>query len=324
MSQQLLALAAWHYTAGVVPSYGVPSLTSSLKRCDSSSECRLPDRSRSVDRYIRLWLDDDLTRTERWRRAAKGIFHNRVPRKFRFWAVVHWFCRNALAASGPAVAFYYGSVTRNTAYIAALALFLASAVVWFFGLLADRKSQPDETEALVRFGDLLSALKTTSATNANRGDAIKACLGILQIFGRRIAKTEKEDLAVSLIVYEGNSTSKMMIRHRNPGSTRPVNRQIDAVSVLGHHACQKDGAPRVLHDTKDFKGTLRSPTQSKVDYRSILVIPISVTSQNGVRVKGFVSIDCRRPYAFYGNRSDEIVVTCQPIIDQLSVLLKRE
>jgi hypothetical protein len=240
--------------------------------------------------------------------------------------ILYWLSRHALAAASPLVALYYGSIGKTTAYFAAAALFGINILVGFIGLAAEPKPLPDDaqSEAMVRFGDLLSAFKAGSVPVARRGDAIRACLGLLEIYARRITKTSKGDISVSLVQYAGSSANKMKILHRNPGNLRSVDgREFDARQVLGHHACQAGSAYRVVHQLRHFGRGLHSPTQSRVDYKSIFYIPLEVpVSGGGTRMKGFLSIDCRRPYAFYGNRGREIAVTCRPIVDHLKDLLR--
>lgn len=238
---------------------------------------------------------------------------------------LHWISRNGLAASSPFVALFYGSIGQATAYLTAGCLFAANAIVGVIGHAASPKDPSDhpQTEALVRFGDLLTAFKTGSVVKSKRSDAIRACLGILEIHARRITKTSKGELSVSLVQYVGSSKTKMIVSHRNPGNLRPVGREFDRPDLLGHHACCAGTSPRVVHQLAHFGKTQESPTQTSVDYKSMFFIPLEVqTPQGGRRMKGFVSIDCRRPYAFYGNRSREIAVTCRPIVDHLKDLLR--
>jgi hypothetical protein len=240
--------------------------------------------------------------------------------------VLYWLSRHALAAASPFVALYYGSIGAATAYIAAGGLFTVNLVVGFLGLAAEPKKLADDSsaEAMVRFGDLLSAFKQKSVPVGRRGDAIRACLGIIEIQARRITRSEKGEISVSLVQYAGSSLAKMKILHRNPGNLRAVDgREFDASHVLGHHACRAGIDYRVVHQLSHFGRGLQSPTQSRVDYKSIFFIPLEVPDSTGRgRMKGFVSIDCRRPYAFYGNRAREIAVTCRPVVDHLKDMLR--
>jgi hypothetical protein len=289
-----------------------------------SKDCLNVDR-RFENSVIR-WLKDEYPWYRRWWRAAAGIFYNRVPRRFRLLPAIHWLSRHLLAAAAPFVALYYGSIGLATAYTAAAGLFGLNLAVGFLGLAADSKPAEDDSqsEAMIRFGDLLGAMKQGAVPAGRRSDAIRACLGILEIHARRITKAAKGEIAVSLVQYVGSSSRKMRILHRNPGNTRSVDgREFDVSKLLGHHACGAGSNYRVVHDLGHFGSSLPSPTQSRVDYRSIFFVPLDVAiGTGGTKMKGFVSIDCRRPYAFYGNRGNEIAVTCAPIVEQLKALLR--
>jgi hypothetical protein len=139
---------------------------------------------------VALWIEDTYPWYSRWRRAAAGIFYNRVPRRFRLMPIVHWLSRNLLAASSPFVALYYGSIGKPTAYVAAGLLFGANVLVGILGFAADEKPPDDDSQsqAMIRFGDLLGAMKQGAVPAGRRDLAIRACLGILEIYARRITK----------------------------------------------------------------------------------------------------------------------------------------
>ena len=115
----------------------------------------------------------------------------------------------------------------------------------------------------------------------------------------------------------------MRVRQRNPGNTRPKGRgDLDTERILGHHVCQRGEAPLAINHIKHFgKEFARSPTQSRYDYKSILLIPMVCDTRDGPRKKGFVSIDCNHPYAFYGNRANSIVTMAKPILSRLKEML---
>ena len=83
-------------------------------------------------------------------------------------------------------------------------------------------------------------------------------------------------------------------------------------TLLGHHACEAGGAPRVVADMKRF-GSLgrKSPTQSNANYRSILLHPV-VSSQKE-EITGFISVDCLVPHAFHGRRAENLVALLEPL-----------
>lgn len=272
---------------------------------------------------VAAWLADDLNYLQRASRATAGIYHNRIPRSLRPLGLAHSTSRTLLASSGPAVAYYYGSIPGVTAAIAGAVIFTAHSVVGFLDKLSKgRGASPTTThsEIIIRLGDLLKHTSGKAAAK-NRDAAIQACLGILENFSRETAKVKKGALSVSLVLYQGNSRSRMIIRHRNPGNDRPVGRDFDAKDKIGHRACEAGGVPRVVHDIRWFgKEALASPTQSRVNYRSLLIIPVSQPGGDP-RPRGFVSIDCDQPYAFYGNRSNIIMVSCEPVLSHLSELI---
>jgi hypothetical protein len=279
--------------------------------------------SDKFDAAIRKWLADDYGAASRAKMYAGGLVQNRLPRSVRPAPAVHWTARHVLAASAPLVALYYGTIGLTTAYVAAGGLFAANVVVSALGSVAAIKPsvEADTDEALVRFGDLLSALRQGPVPKDKRGDAINACLGLIEVQARRVTKTRKGELSVAWVEYKGSSNTTMTIRHRNPGNTRPVNREFDCANLLGHHACRAGASPRVVHNVRHF-GSVKSPTHSKVEYRSILFIPLQPNNGGG-RIKGFVSIDCARTYAFYGNRSSDIIVSCTPVLEMLKEITGR-
>lgn len=281
---------------------------------------------KKFEKQIPLWLDDDYPWWRRWVRASAGIYHNRIPKRFRPIPLLYWLSRHGLAATSPFVALYYGSIGATTAYLAAAGLFGVNLLVGFLGLAAEPKATADDTQsqAMVRFGDLLSAFKSGSIPSARRESAIRSCLGLLEIYTRRITKTSKGDVSVSIVQYAGSSMNKMKILYRNPGNERPIDgREFDAETVIGHHACVAGSKHQIVHQLSHFGRGLQSPTRSSVDYKSIFFVPLEVQSASGgTRMKGFISIDCRQPYAFYGNRGREIAVTCTPIVNLLKDLLR--
>jgi len=284
-------------------------------------------RSKKIQKRVHSWIEDDYGLPWKVVRWSKGVYYNRAPTTLRFYGLLHWLTKTGMASSAPLVAWVYGSISGLLATGVAGAIFVGHSTVSFFdGLSKEKASQSDDnqTDIVVRFGDLLVAHKVKGTLNdIERDDAIRACLGVLEVFSRQITKTRSGDISVSLVLYSGSSQGRMKVRYRNPGNTRPVNREVDADKMLGHTACVNGALPRVVHDLREFgKGSITSPTQSKADYRSIFFFPLTVDSGDEKVVRGFVSIDCKRPYAFYGNRSSSIVVTCEPILNHIGELIQ--
>lgn len=172
-------------------------------------------------------------------------------------------------------------------------------------------------EAWVRIGDLITSVKSSATLSVNRDATVTSALGVIEAYARQITKSPKTDISVSLALYDGNGTTSMKIRHRNPGNERPTGRKLKNLEkVMGHIACQSGPEPRVVADLKAFGGdAFFSPTQSACTYRSIVILPI--TARGNGKVKGFVSIDCVRPHAFHGKIADQLVVTIEPLINHI-------
>lgn len=283
----------------------------------------MPESAEQIQSRINQWLGDEYSKPRRYFMAAEGVFYNRVPRRFRLLPLLYWFGQHSWAAAAPVVGYVAGAVPLQIAAISAPVLFVGSAALWSLKALSERKgSDLTQSDAIVRFGDLISAVKSGAVPRGKRAEAIRACLGILEIHARQITKVGKGEISVSLVEYVGSSQTKMTIRHRNPGNERPIGREFDGSNLLGHHACMAGVEPRVVHKLSAIDRGTPSPTQSKVSYSSLFFIPIEVSTSEGPRVRAFVSLDCNRPYAFYGNRSREVVVTCRPFVDQIKELLR--
>src|SRR5690606_23015172 len=99
--------------------------------------------------------------------------------------------------------------------------------------------------------------------------AIEACLGIMESIALPVTRSQKGEIAVTLITYTGKSTKRMRVRQRNPGNSRPKGGEFDAEAILGHHACQRGSAPLVINHVRHFGAEFaKSPTQTAYDYRS--------------------------------------------------------
>lgn len=281
----------------------------------------------SFEEAAKNWLQDEASAVRSVLRAAKGVFYNKAPQRFRFFGALHWTAKTGLAASAPVFGWYYGSIkTISTVVIATIAIAGANSIIAIFDTMSREKAAaPSEgqTDIINRFGELLSAHRAKKSIAAtDKDDAIRACLGIVEIFSRQTTKSKNGDVSVSLVLYQGKSRTKLTIRHRNPGNVRPTGREINAAGLLGHYVCEFGTLPQVLHDTKELAHRVASPTQSKAEYRSIFFYPLEVASGEGKFVKGFISIDCKKPYAFYGNRANDIVVTCEPVLSHIKELIQ--
>jgi len=274
----------------------------------------------NTDRKVAEWLADEYPLYKRLNHRLRAWWNG--SNRFRFWGGAHLVSKTGMASSAPTVAYFYGNINAVQAALATGAVFVGSAFVEFCNARSkDKNSTAPEIHAdmMLRVGEFLSLIKLRTSRGDN-DDAIRSCLGILENYACLITNSSKGQISVSLVLYTGNSTTRMKIKHRNPGNTRPTNREFDATKLMGYRAITNGTKPRVVHDLKGFgKSAGDSPTLSGVNYRSFLIIPIHVSG----RTYGFVSIDCPRPFAFYGNRSSMLMVRCEPVLNHLSDLIER-
>lgn len=274
--------------------------------------------------FVNRWLEEDHSWLFRQRMRIMALWHNKVPRTFRFFGALNLVFKGALICAGPAAAAFYGSVPIASAATVALVLVALNLGTAFADRYSKVKSNGSDyqSEAAVRFGDLLSTVRKGGIPVGQRDMATAACLGIIENFCLPITKAQKGEISVALIMYEGSSIAKLKVAKRNPGNERPVNRPIKAEHLLGHYACQHGASPRVVNHIGHFgRDFAMSPTQTRVNYKSILILPLECDSAEGKKIRGFVSIDSTRPYAFFGNRANVVVVVCDPIISQLRELV---
>lgn len=265
------------------------------------------------------WLSDRPNKTKRVWRWIKAIYFDRRNRNIRLISIIHWLLKAAVASSAPVLAYIYGTIEIILAIFISSVLFTVNTIISILDRITkdDTEEKSDSTsEIILRFGDLLSTLNHESTPRKNKDNAIASALGIIEAHARKITKSKKGEIGVSLVLYEKDGT-QMTVRHRNPGNTRPIGRVFDSGKVLGHFACQMGDVPRVVFDLKEFGSHLfQSPTQSVVNYRTILIVPISKRTR-GNGIIGFVSVDCKRPFAFYGHRAKELLVVCEPVFNHV-------
>jgi hypothetical protein len=255
-----------------------------------------------------------------------AAYHHRLPSVLRPFAVVHFATKSLVASSAPFTAYLvYETITLWMASAASAVIFVGHSLVSFLDSVSLRKrsSQPiDQTEAIVRVGELLRMSAPASRAQANLDDMIRSALGVVENFSRQVTKSRKEEISVAIALYEGSSTTRLRIRHRNPGNTRPVGRTFDGKGVLGHHACQSGSGPKIVHNIKRMHPKFRkSPTNSQALYHSFLILPLTVERNGGKVIGGFLSIDCTKPYTFYGSRGTTLIVNLEPIVEHIQRLL---
>jgi len=274
------------------------------------------------DNKVAIWLAED--EPGLLGQAWNGLVffrYNTFLRDLSFGRLLSWLSRLAMSTSGPAIThFVFKKITLAEAAIASGVIFSLFTINSILEQWLKRKSSVVDAataETWVRIGDLITSVKSSATPVHERDGSITATLGVIEGYARTVTRSPKGEISVSLAMYDGESTTNMKIKHRNPGNERPIGRPLRNLNnVLGHIACQSGPGARVVNDLKDFgKKALFSPTQSSRNYRSLLLIPI--TSSRTHRIKGFISIDCARPYAFYRNRDKQLVVTCEPLIDHI-------
>jgi hypothetical protein len=273
------------------------------------------------DKKVQHWLNDDPRWVVRQWNKVMFVWHNRMPMGFRFFGLVHWLVRFTLMASAPALAhFVYKRITLLEASYATAVLFFVFSLSSMLDAWSKRKNNTVDqasAETWIRIGDLITSVKSSATAAANKDDTITATLGVIEAYARQLTRSPKGKISVSLALYDGNSTTKMKIRHRNPGNERPTGRGLKHLErVLGHIACQAGPEPRVVTDLKAFgRDGYFSPTQSSCEYRAMALIPVKANSTE--KIKGFISVDCNVPYAFSGNIIERLVVTCEPLTNHI-------
>ncbi len=278
----------------------------------------LSDNSKKkFERELEKWLAEDPSYL---RILGNALSHRlRVLRrlKFRWLALPYYLTTLALAASGPAIAYETAgkiSAVQAATYFALILLLLL--VFQFLNAWSDANSKriTGSLQTIwVRIGDLLKTVKSSATAAAAKDNSIEATLAIAASLAAEIAQVPSNQVAASLVQYQGTGFGKMTVTHRNRGSERPVRRQVREIStLLGHHACQNGAAPRVVPDIRKF-GPLgsKSPTQTKPTYRSLFIQPLTSTASGDLR--GFISVDCTDPHAFHGRRADDLVALLEPI-----------
>lgn len=266
---------------------------------------------------LQIWLKEDQSVARRFEAYARNKLNFMRRMRFRWLALPHILTVTALTASGPTIAFQTSgalSIKEAIAYFFCLLgvlIFFQSINAWSKAK-AVRISGPLQT-IWVRIGDLLHTVKSNATAVAARDHSIETTLAIAASIAAEIAQVKSQDVAASLVQYSGTGFGQMKVTHRNRGSLRPFPRRVKQIeTLLGHHACQQDMAPRVVADIRKFGPLgLTSPTHTKHTYRSLLIQP--VVSSKSEKLRGFISVDCTVSHAFHGHRADDLVALLEPI-----------
>jgi hypothetical protein len=277
---------------------------------------------------VERWLNSNPGRAARLKNWLVSLYYQKIPIHLRLPKLLHSLFKICMAASAPTVSFiFYKTIT----IVQASGAFLLIAILYFLVWLFDRVSSDKQAEnydiaaeTVIRVGEILGNghIPPNSKNHAaQRDDAIRAALGLIEVFTRQVCGGRKGEISVTLAKYVDESNTQMEIRHRNTGNTRPTSRKFSANGVLGHYACMRGGAPRVVNDIKRLGPEIqKSPTQSEFNYRSILFLPLVGQRGDPTRVTGFLSIDSTKAYCFSQSRVRIIVVNCQSILEHVQKL----
>lgn len=280
--------------------------------------------SAEAESKIARWLEE---RPSIWRSlidSCKARYYRRAYGRLLKRSLL-WAVKLAAACSAPFLAYFvYGSIPLAAAIIASLYLIILYAVgsrlERWVSINAVGESPPEE-QIWIRIGDLLASVRSEATLDGDREHSIQSTLGLIEGYARQRTRSPLGEISVSVVLYSNGDCTKMTVKHRNIGNKRPVKRVLnDLDRLLGHRVCSaKKVAPRVVNDLQSFGREIDvSPTQASTSYRSILFVPLKDAKSN--KIKGFISIDCTTPYAFFGNDSDAIIVTCEPLISHIAEL----
>ena len=255
-----------------------------------------------------------------------AVYHHRIPREFRLLGLAHFTTKSVVACFAPVLAYaVYSTITLWQATVGSFLIFSGSALMSFLDNVSEKKKssqQIDQTESIIRVGELLRLCAPTSRAKSYRDDMVRSALGIIENYAKQQTKSRRDEISVAIALYEGSSTTNLRIRHRNPGNTRPLGRHFDGKGILGHHACQGGSGPKIVHNINRMHASFRkSPTNSKVLYQSFLILPLTLDRNGKKVIGGFLSIDSTRPYTFYGSRGTVLIVNLEPIVEHIQKLL---
>lgn len=269
------------------------------------------------ERELAKWLEANPSFFRRFADSILNGFKLLRLVKFRWLSLPYHFGSLALAASGPVIAYETsGQLSLSEAvlyFVVILVVLLASQGLNSWSQANSKRVSGPLQTIWVRIGDLLGTVKSSATAVKAKDRSIEATLSIAASLSAEVVKVPSDRIGASLVQYNGTGFGKMKVTHRNRGSERPCPRQVKDIStLLGHHACQNEAAPRVVPDIRRFGPLgLKSPTQTAPGYRSIFIQPLTSTSSG--QIKGFISIDCTVAHAFHGRKADDLVALLEPI-----------
>jgi hypothetical protein len=280
------------------------------------------DEHRIFLERIEAWLHEKPTRGRRALDRYLGFWHSLRAPRFSLLGISHWLARISLVCAAPAIfALVYRSITLHQAAVAGSVLLILTVLSEALGGVRERRRQTarlESEEMWVHINDLLASLDVNHGGESSGDKALSSYLGLLEGYARQVLRAKDGDVSASLVLYTSSSREQMLIENRNKGNRRPVNRTVeDPEMMVGHHVCAAGLRPRFVNDIRRFGPGAKSPTQAEPSYRSILFMPLAGTGDAKDTCLGFVSVDARRPYAFYGTRWSKIVMTCVPIMGHI-------
>lgn len=275
---------------------------------------------------VARWLEGPPTRAKRiwwWLRAA--YYQSFWRMNFRWRPVLRTGVVAVTPASAPIFAhlFRYPEIDLETALQWTLAIFcLALFSAALRKLLTPHVKDTLAEEMLLRLGEAVVSVRNGAMPAADKHAARSACLSIIEVYVRAVTGAQQGEIGVSLVTYVGNSTHELRIDERNKGNRRATGRKFNGKFNLGHHACLAGSDPRAVYDLKEFgPNACKSPTGSKVRYRSLFIVPLMNEIDGKLRPIGYISIDSVCPFEFYGNRANVIAVELGNIAAYLKKLL---
>mgnify|MGYP001090570447 CR=1 FL=1 len=210
------------------------------------------------DTKVAVWLTEDEPSLlgKIWNRLL-FLRHDTLLRDISIGRLLSWLSRLATSTSGPVIThFIFKKITLAEAAIASGVIFVLFTINSLLEQWLRRKSSVVDAasvETWVRIGDLITSVKSSATPAQERDGSITATLGVIESYARTVTRSLKGEISVSLALYDGGSTTKMKIKHRNPGNERPIGRPLKKLNkVLGHLACQSGPGARVVNDLEDF------------------------------------------------------------------------
>lgn len=269
--------------------------------------------SDTFETKVETWLSNGTSRRQRLTDGFHAARHMiRLP-EFSVRLATNIVLRVALIAVPFALAWYTQNLSAPAASMAALAIAALQAAIHisnggFFRTTSEHYD--DLSKLLDRAAEVMRDMKirvntSGSVENHRRHErAITATLSIIEDYILHMIAGRKGEVTVTFAVYRSLEEGRIEILCRNRGSDRPCGEIVADKGMLAHRACQRGVEPRTVNDIHHFGEEARiSPTSSSVSYRSFLILPLFEPDETNPKPYAFITIDCKKPYAFYGKRA---------------------